>query len=86
MGDDPGGVFHDVAVAIDYSGSELTGHCVPPSKIVIALTLFINLIIQIYIALQGIDMIDIGKLGVLVPSFENRGVEGLRSVQAEPLE
>jgi hypothetical protein len=52
---------------------------------VIALTLFINLIIQIYITLQGIDMIDIGELGVLVPSFENRGAEGLRSVQAEPL-
>jgi hypothetical protein len=32
----------------------------------IVLLLLINLIIQIYIALQGIDMIDIGELGVLV--------------------
>jgi hypothetical protein len=68
VGDDFGVVFDDVAIAIDYSGCKLAGHCIPPNKNrdrMIALRL-----IQSRVARQGIDIIEIGALAVLVASFE----------------
>src|SRR5688572_25829193 len=53
MADDPGVVLHNVAVAVDYSGCELTGHSfVPPNEMEIILWPFVNFIIQIRPLLQ----------------------------------
>jgi hypothetical protein len=35
VGNDSQVVFHDVAVAIDYSGCELAGHYIPPNEIIL---------------------------------------------------